>query len=183
MNRKGGVVSTTVIGVGALIIGVIVILVIVQTLVNADLFHESRLTTVYNDQVVGVVNETGVQFGNYSLSDTSCSVVTVTNDTDDVLIAAPNYTVTASTCTIAFAEGGDTNFNDTNWEINSSTTYDGLSESSVSEMGENFTVGLDKISSKLPTILLIVAVVFLLGALVLLMRNAKGMGVGAGGSL
>lgn len=99
-NKTGGVVSSTVMGVGGLIIGVIIILVIVQTLNNA--------------QLLGTATQ----------------------------------------------------------EANA-----------TSEMIQNFTVGLDKISSKLPTILLIVAVVFLLGALVLLMRNAKGMGVGAGGSL
>ena len=99
-NKKGGVVTSTVMGVGSLIIGVIIILVIVQTLNNASLLG------------------------------------------------------TATTESYA-----------------------------VANMTGNFTEGIDEISGKLPTILLIVAVVFLFGALVLLVRNAKQMGVGGGSSL
>jgi len=98
--KKGGVVTSTVMGVGGLIIGVIVILVIIQTLTGASLL-----------------------------------------------------------------------------------TTDSIEENATTDMSANFTDGLDNISEKLPTILLIVAVVFLFGALVLLVRNAKLMGVGGGGSL
>ena len=101
-NKTGGVVSNTVMGVGGLIIGVIVILVVVQTLNDAN------------------------------------------------LLGAESTTV----------------------EVNATNRMTG-----------NFTAGIDNISSKIPTILLIVAVVFLFGALVLLIRNAKSMGVGGGGSL
>ena len=45
----------------------------------------------------------------------------------------------------------------------------------------NFTTGIANVGNKIPTILLIVAVVFLFGALVLLIRNANLMGVGGGG--
>jgi len=56
-------------------------------------------------------------------------------------------------------------------------------ENAVSNMTSNFTDGIDNISEKIPTILLIVAVVFLFGALVLLVRQSQIMGVGGGGSL
>ncbi|GAF91161.1 unnamed protein product, partial [marine sediment metagenome] len=94
-NKKGGVVTATVMGIGGLIIGVIIILVIVSTLRNANLLEAD---TIYD------------------------------NATDN--------------------------------------------------LAGNFTDGLDEISSKIPTILLIVAVVFLFGALVLLVRNANQMGIG-----
>ncbi len=45
----------------------------------------------------------------------------------------------------------------------------------------NFTSGIDEVSKKLPTILLIVAVVFLFGALVLLVQQSKRMGIGGQG--
>ena len=45
----------------------------------------------------------------------------------------------------------------------------------------NFTAGIDEVSKKIPTILLIVAVVFLFGALVLLVQQSKRMGIGGGG--
>ena len=47
----------------------------------------------------------------------------------------------------------------------------------------NFTAGIDEVSKKIPTILLIVAVVFLFGALVLLVQQSRRMGIGGGGGL
>jgi len=100
--KKGGVVTSTVMGVGGLIIGTIVILVVIQTLNNANLLG------------------------------------------------------TATTESAA-----------------------------VDNLTANFTAGLDEISLQIPTILLIVAVVFLFGALVLLIRSARTMTAqqGGGGSL
>jgi len=100
-NKTGGVVTSTVMGIGGLVIGTIIILIVVQTLTNANLLGTAT--------------------------------------------------------TEAYA---------------------------VSNMTGNFTQGIGNVSSKLPTILLIVAVVFLFGALALLVKNAKSMGVGGdGGSL
>ena len=56
-------------------------------------------------------------------------------------------------------------------------------DNATRRMNDNFTQGLDEISAKIPTILLIVAVVFLFGALVLLVAQAKRMGISGGGSL
>lgn len=97
--KKGGVVTSTIMGVGGLIIGVIVILVIVSTLNNANLL-----------------------------------------------------------------------------------TAGSVEKGAVGNLTANFTDGIDNVSEKIPTILLIVAVVFLFGALVLLVRNAQAMGIGGGGS-
>lgn len=97
-DKKGGVVTSTIYGVGGLIIGVIVILVVVSTLNGANL-------------------------------------LTANSDEDNA----------------------------------------------VGNLTANFTDGIGKVAAKIPTILLIVAVVFLFGALVLLVRNANLMGVGGGG--
>ena len=99
LNKKGGIVTGTIFGIGGLIIGVIVILVIVSTLNNANLL-----------------------------------------------------------------------------------TAGSAEKAAVSNMTANFTDGLNSVSAKLPTILLIVAVVFLFGALVLLVRQAGLMGIGGGSS-
>jgi hypothetical protein len=99
-NKTGGIVNSTVMGVGGLVIGVIIILVITSTLLNANL-------------------------------------------------------LTASS----------------------------LEDNATTDLNKNFTEGIGNVSAKIPTILLIVAVVFLFGALVLLMANARRMGVGGGGSL
>ena len=49
-------------------------------------------------------------------------------------------------------------------------------------MAGNFTEGINNVSSKIPTILLIAAVVLLFGVIVLLVRQAGAMGIGAGGA-
>ena len=46
----------------------------------------------------------------------------------------------------------------------------------------NFTEGVDNISDKIPTVLLIAAVVLILGVLVLLWTQYKRMNIGGGGS-
>ena len=99
-SKKGGVVTSTVMGVGALIVGVVVILVLTTTLLNAELLDA-----------------------------------------------------------------------------------DNSANGSAHGLQDNFTTGINNISTKIPTILLIVAVVFLFGALVLLVRQASAMGIGGGSSL
>jgi hypothetical protein len=52
-------------------------------------------------------------------------------------------------------------------------------------MASNFTAGIDQVSGKIPTILLIGAVVLLFGVILLLVRQSQAMGIGgrSGGSL
>ena len=46
----------------------------------------------------------------------------------------------------------------------------------------NFTAGIDNVSGKIPTILLIASVVLLFGVIVLLVARSRQMGIGGGGS-
>lgn len=62
-------------------------------------------------------------------------------------------------------------------------TSGSLEKNTTDDLNRNFTAGIDKVSAKIPTILLIVAVVFLFGALVLLVAQSKRMGIGGTGSL
>jgi len=67
---------------------------------------------------------------------------------------------------------------------NASLLGSNTAESNITDdLTANFTTGLTNVGNKIPTILLIVAVVFLFGALVLLIRNANLMGVGGNSSL
>jgi len=57
-------------------------------------------------------------------------------------------------------------------------------ENTSQRMSDNFTQGIDNVSAKIPTILLIGAVVLLFGVIVLLVRQSQAMGIGGGdGSL
>lgn len=60
--------------------------------------------------------------------------------------------------------------------LTSGSVYDNV----TSNMASNFTSGIDNVSSKLPTILLIGAVVLLFGVIVLLVRQSSAMGIGGG---
>jgi len=63
--------------------------------------------------------------------------------------------------------------------LTSGSTYN----SSASDMASNFTKGINNISTKIPTILLIGAVVLLFGVIVFLVAQYKKMNLGTGGSL
>ena len=64
--------------------------------------------------------------------------------------------------------------------LTSASTYDNAAD----DLAGNFTSGIDSVSSKIPTILLIGAVVLLFGVIVLLVRQSQSMGIGgSSGSL
>ena len=58
--------------------------------------------------------------------------------------------------------------------LTSASVYDVSSTS----MAQNFTEGIDNVSEKIPTILLIGAVVLLFGVIVLLVAQSKRLGIG-----
>ena len=62
-------------------------------------------------------------------------------------------------------------------------TANSQEKNATDRMMGNFTSGIDNVSGKLPTILLIAAVVILFGALVMLVQRAKSMNAGGTGTL
>lgn len=62
--------------------------------------------------------------------------------------------------------------------LTSGSTY----EATADNLASNFTSGIDNVSTKIPTILLIAAVVLLFGVIVLLVRQAGAMGIAGGGA-
>ena len=91
------------------------------------------------------------------------------------------HTVISNTCTIKYNGGaGGVGYNNSDWNINSTTAYavDSEEKSSVNNLTTDFVSGIDNVSEKIPTILLIIAVVLLFGVLVLLLRQSKGFGIG-----
>jgi len=57
----------------------------------------------------------------------------------------------------------------------------GAYDTAADGMAANFTQGIDNVSGKIPTILLIGAVVLLFGVIVLLVRQSQAMGIGGSG--
>ncbi len=66
--------------------------------------------------------------------------------------------------------------------LNANLLGAGAQNTSAFDMSNNLTAGVNEISSKLPTILAIAAIVLLFGVLLVLMARSRAMGVG-GGSL
>ena len=54
---------------------------------------------------------------------------------------------------------------------------------SVTHLVANFTEGVDNVSSKIPTVLLVAAIVLILGVLALLVATWQRMGMGSGGGI
>lgn len=59
----------------------------------------------------------------------------------------------------------------------------GDANTTAQDLQSNFTTGINNVAVKIPTILLIGAVVLLFGVLIILVARSKQMGVGGGGSL
>ncbi len=188
-SKKGQVVSNVVAGIGALIILVIIVFVIVSTLNSADLLGVQETATIQVD------NETvaWLNVSNYTLA--------VNNDSlkDHTIIRAWNLTGAQIVPSgyhqldglIVFTNGTDYPQNATTAsnQINITYTYvyvfgaKSSTQNATDNLILNFTEGIDEVSKKIPTILLIVAVVFLFGALVLLVQQSRRMGIGSGSSL
>lgn len=56
----------------------------------------------------------------------------------------------------------------------------GAYSTTATSMSTNFTNGINEVSAKIPTILLIGAVVLLFGVILLLVRQSQSMGIGSG---
>ena len=170
LRKKGGIVGDIVEGAGGLIILVIITLIVLGTLIGANLLKGGVATTTVLNESVLLNSSAGIeQLDYYNPEWHDYTILLVRNETGDQLIPEANYT---------FFNGKLTNATEYNFYVNVSYSYVGLNqyEDSVVGMKENFTSGLQNVSTKLPTILLIAAVVLLFSVLVLLIARSKQMG-------
>jgi energy-coupling factor transporter transmembrane protein EcfT len=184
-NKNGGVVTSTIMGVGGLIIGVIVILVIVSTLNNANLVavDSTDTFTKLNESITFDVLNTPQVLSANSIPYVTCNAIThIHNQTRvGVLLGVTNITRTGCSIINATNVAGDFIGNGTLYVSYTYTRAVADTRNTITNLTSNFTQGIGNVSQKIPTILLIVAVVFLFGALVLLIRNAQSMGMFGGG--
>ena len=104
-NKTGGVVSTTIFGVGGLIIVAVVILVITTTIIDADLLQDSRLSTSSSNFTTAVVNLSGTAIGGSTLPQAKCVITAVVNTTGST-VPDTNYSE-VSECKINYIGNGD----------------------------------------------------------------------------
>ena len=177
MDKKGGIGYSTIAGVGGLILVTIIALVVVSTMMNANLLRATATTfTVTNE--AGHIDSSAYQLKNVArLNHTPTIISAVNSSVGGLLIAAGNYTYSST--------GAVTNSSsvDTVWAaVNFNYTYIGATpyELSAYALTTNMTTGIsDGVASKVPTIMLIAAIVLLLGVIVLLVQQARNMGWGS----
>ena len=180
MNKKGqggGLITGLVFGIASLVIAVIIAFVIVSTLTDADLLENGR-TSVTTTNESGYINTTSYTLTNYN-SDTSTaiSITTAWIYTDGTVIPTANYTLSSA--------GVLTNATDTEYgyvNITYSVTTESDEEAATDNLAGNFTEGVENVSDKIPTVLLVAAIVLILGVLAILVGVWQRMRMG-GGSL
>lgn len=184
MAENNGILSTLLSGTGSLIILVVITLVVVTTLLGANLLtRDTVVTDTVLNETDGYINATIYQLGTFNTSRSSYVITSAYNNTNNQLLLSGNYTVNSF--------GQVTNASTTNWNdsINFSYTFQwsavATDQATVDRMEGNFTGGIDNISNKLPTILLLAIIIVLLGVLIILVRQSGIMTqvTGSGGSL
>ena len=173
-DNKTGLVRGLVFGTGALILVTIVVLVVVSTIDNANLLEEGRVTTYVNDET-GRVNETAYTLAGASEHYVSgtFTIVALYDFENNVTISLAN----ASTSTVGVVTNATADTYD--WAlINYTYTTMSNEEVTTDAMTSNYTSGIDNVSGKIPTVLLLGAIVLLFGVLVLLIRQYKQTGFG-----
>jgi hypothetical protein len=185
LNKKGqtgGLVTGLIFGIAALVIGVIIAFVIVSTLNSAELIQNTANplaanNETWNSNVGAYINTTGYTLAKKNTSTDSFVIVAAYNRTAGyVLIPSGNYTVSAA--------GVVTNATTTVWN-NVSITYtynqnSNVEDATVDLMTGNLTSGINNVSSKIPTVLLVAAIVLILGILAVLVGVWQKMRMGGG---
>ena len=181
-NKKGqinnGLITAMIFAVLGLVITVIVGFVVVSTIVDTDLLSTNRVTTTVTNETAAFTNSSGYTLDHYvggKVVPASFSITSATNGTSGGLpVTSGNYTLSSGVLTNATAV--------TYSNLSISYTYSNYTdeEYSVDKMRMNLTAGVENVSGKIPTILLIAAVVLILGVLVFFISAWKRMQLGGG---
>jgi len=188
LNKKGqtnGLVTGLIFGITALVITVIIVLVITSTFNNADLLTSTRpTTTITNESFNGKTQGVWINYTGYTLAGASASnlvsgsfiITSAFNQTSQIGINIANISVTT---------GGVIKNTSATVYPNATISYTYLTKSSEELtsglMSTNLTSGIDNISEKIPTVLLVAAIVLILGILAVLVGVWQRMRMGGGG--
>jgi hypothetical protein len=177
MENSRGVVKGLIFGIGALIIVTIVTLVVVSTMINSNLLRSADTTTTVSNEV-GWINTTTYALAEFDSLNRNYAISSILNGTGGPVINAANYTFNSATGVLS---NKTTIFWDDAY-ITYTFIHESNYESSVDRLGGNLTGGIDNVSGKIPTMLLLGAVVLLFGVVLLLVRYSQSMGfMGQGG--
>ena len=174
MNNKGQNVGLTlglIFGVATLIISVIIAFTIVTTLSDANLLDAGRLSTTATNES-GFVNSSGYTLTAFNtFRHASLAITTVRNDSG-IVITSGNYSVDANGVVTNLSGAWAGTFFD--------YTFDNRTNEEISTelLRTNYSLGVNEVSDKVPTILLIAIIILIIGALALLVGVWQRMKMG-----
>ena len=181
-NKKGaGLVMGLVMGIAALVIAVIIAFTIVSTIADVEEGVATLLTATVINESGNPLNDTPWNLSAYQVTGftnpVAIEIWNATTDGEKINVANASISATGQVTNGTTLSGG--------WDaVLFSYTYDYKRTTITTEaLRANFTKGVDNVSSKIPTILLIAAVVLIFGILILLWNQYKRMNVGGSGSL
>lgn len=179
-KKRGGVVGELISGTGGLIILTVLVLVVVSTLLGAGIIDDVTSTKTITGESGAWLNSTTYTVAQSGADNFNTLTLTGANNytgATPTSVALTNFTVSGAGFTNATAQTYS------NLTINYTFVSTDLNYSQSADlMGSNYTSGIDNVSGKIPTILLIAAVVILFTVIVLLVRQTGSMGMGSGGS-
>jgi len=169
-DKRGQLITGLVSGIVGLIILVIISFLIVDTM-NTSITYLPSSVSVTNESLT-TVYETGEYLATAYESPT-CTVTQCVNGSNGYLIPSANWT--ATNCLVAYTGTGEDEIgvNNTDWKCDYSATYSSFMTVTTDSFISNYTKGVDNVSSKIPTVLLVAAVVLLFGAIVLLVSRSR----------
>ncbi len=179
MAREGGLILGIVVGIAALVISVIIAFIIVSTIADVETDTASPIGFfVVEGEADAWLNDTPYTLGKAGeIGFTNPRITAMINTTSGLFIALANASVTD-----AGVLTNGTTLNNGYRDITLNYTYSRKGTSiSAKDLRYNFTKGVDNISEKIPTILLIAAVVLVLGILALLWAQYQKMNIGGSG--
>jgi len=191
MAKEGsGLILGLVVGIAGLVISVIIAFILISTVADVEndlpILLAGYTVTNETENAAGQMaslNDTTYLLGQAAQTGFAAPIIielwNITTADAHVIINTGNASVTgAGVLTNGTTLSGG-------W-YNVSVSYSYSREQSTittTDLRGNFTAGIDKVSSKIPTILLIAAVVLILGILALLWQQYQKMNIGGSGSL
>jgi hypothetical protein len=181
-SKKGqvsaGLVGGLVFGVASLIIGVIICFVIVSTLDGAKLMESGRTTTTVTNETNAWLNATAYPLSKIAANRQTYTLTAIWADDSGYTVVVPLANATVSA-------GGLVTLATAVEQANVSISYTYVTQSKEEFATEgaigNFTAGVDNVSGKIPTVLLIAAIVLIMGMLALLIGVWQKMRTGGTG--
>lgn len=163
MNKKGqsgGLVTGLVFGIASLVIGVIIAFVLVSTLTGSDLLSQESVSVA--DEYPTYANNTGYTLLGASDTGATGFVLTSAKNSSES-VALTNFTVSSvGVVKNATAEHWG------NLTLSYSYTRDTAEIKTTDSLSANFSEGINNISDKVPTLLLIGAIILIIGILAVL---------------